>query len=1032
MNITRFALQNSRITVLAILLIIGLGLSTFLSYPSAEDPTIVIRNASVTASYPGMSTERVEDLVTKPIESAMREIAEVDEITSTSKTGQTQVDLTIHDWVDDLDAVFQDIRNKTADLGNELPSGTNGPFVDDEKGLTAIATIALWADGFSLSEMRDVARDVRDRLYTLDGIKKVQLISIQEEQIYLEFLPAKLAEFGLNPQQVFGALAEQNIIEPGGNIVAGGRSVLIEPTGDLESIDELRGVLFTIPDTGRVARLDEVVDINRDYVDPPKFPAFFNDQPAIVLSVSTAAGVNNIEFGQRLQALTDEIQQELPIGYVLDYATFQPDLIEVAVGDAVNNVYQTLAIVLIVVMVFLGLRTGLIVGSFVPLTMLLGIIVMSLFGVEFQRMSIAAMIIALGLLVDNGIVVAEDIRTRLQNGVNRFDAAVQSGQTLAIPLLTSSLTTIFAFSPMVLVEGSAGDYIRSLGQVVSILLLASWLLSMTVTPAMCAWFMKVPAGASTEATGDPYGGPIYRIYKNILTLLLRFRLVFIAGLLLLMYGSIQVLGIVKTEFFPLGDRNQFLVYMDFEAGTDSRDVQAELRKLTAWLADEEINPEIESHIAYVGFGGPRFFLALSPIDPDPHRAFALINTKSSDDVMPLIDRVNGFLDQNLPGARSDAKRMWFGATEPGIVQVRLVGPDADVLADASGQLENAFHDVPGTVGIKQDWENKTLTLIVDVDQIRARRAGVSSKEVAEALGATFAGIQVSDLRDGDKILPIIVRGEDDLRFSMSGLQRVQVYSKSRDDFVSLGQVATVRGEWQFGRIKRKDQLRTLTVEARNPALSAPDLLAAIQPTLDSLELPAGTRWEIGGEIEDQEDANENLFGLLPIAFAGIIILLIGQFNSIRKGGIILLTIPLILIGGVLGLLVMNAPYGFMVLLGFFSLAGIVINNGIVLIDRIQIEQAEGRPPYEAVVTACLARLRPILMTTLTTVLGLIPLILFGGALFYGMASVIAFGLVIATILTLGFVPVVYTLFFSIKPEGEVKPLAAAPAGAGAD
>ncbi|MGI9449576.1 MAG: efflux RND transporter permease subunit, partial [Geminicoccaceae bacterium] len=535
MNITRLALDNSRLTVLAILFIVSVGISTFLSYPSAEDPTIVIRDASVTASYPGMSAERVEDLLTKPIESAMREIAEIDEIESTSKTGETQVDVTIHDWVDDLDAVFQDIRNKAADLEAQLPSGTNGPFVDDEIGLTAIATIALWADGFSLAEMRDVARDVRDRLYTLSGIRKVQLISVQEEQIYLEFLPAKLAEFGLSPQQVFGALAEQNIIEPGGNIVAGGRSVLIEPTGDLESIDELRGVLFSIPDTGRVARLDEVVDIRRDYVDPPKFPAFFNDHPAIVLSVSTAEGVNNVEFGQRLKALTDEIQQELPIGYILDYATFSPDLIEAAVGDAVNNVYQTLAIVLVVVMVFLGLRTGLIVGSFVPLTMLLGIIVMSLFAVEFQRMSIAAMIIALGLLVDNGIVVAEDIRVRLQNGTDRFQAAVEAGQTLAIPLLTSSLTTIFAFSPMILVEGSAGDYVRSLGQVVAILLLASWLLSMTVTPAMCAWFMKVPAGASTEATGGPYGGLIYRVYKSILTLLLRFRLAFIALILLLMY-----------------------------------------------------------------------------------------------------------------------------------------------------------------------------------------------------------------------------------------------------------------------------------------------------------------------------------------------------------------------------------------------------------------------------------------------------------------------------------------------------------------
>lgn len=1012
MNLAKLALNNSRITVSATLLIVLVGIFTYLGYPSAEDPSITIRSANVTANYPGMSPERVEELITEPLEAAMREIAEIDEIVSTSKTGGVKLELTIHDRVDNLDPVFQDIRNKADDVRIDLPEGTYGPYVDDEVGLTAVASIALWADGFSLAEMRDVARDVRDRLYTLAGISKVEILGEQEERIYLEATPARLAQLGVSPQEIFGALAQQNIIQPGGEIVADGRTVLLEPSGNLGSVDGIRGVVFRIPNTDRVLRLDEILTIRRDFVDPPEYPAFYNDRPAIILSVSTVEGTNNVEFGQRLTALVDGIERELPIGYVLDYATFQPELIDAAVQSAVSNVYQTLAIVLAVVMIFLGLRTGMIVGFFVPLTMLLGVIVMRFYGIELQRMSIAATIIALGLLVDNGIVVAEDIRVRLERGVDRLRAAAEAGGTLAIPLLTSSLTTIFAFLPMLLVEGNAGEYVRSLAQVVAILLLGSWFLSMTVTPAMCAWFMTVPEPKSGE-TEPAYDSVMYRIYRQILGLFLKWRLAFVGALLVLLFLAVQLLGTIRTEFFPLGDRNQFLVYLDFEAGTDVRKSQADVRRLTAWLADVQANPEITSNVAYIGHGGPRFFLALSPVDPDPHRGFVLVNTRSVDDVGPVMDRVNDFLDENLPAARADAKRMWFGATEPGVLQIRLVGPNSEVLADRGERLVAALHAISGTVGIEQDWENKILTLIVDVDQTRARRAGVTSSDVASALEATFSGYAISDYREGDKTIPIVFRGEDSLRFSLSGLQRVQIPSSAADGFVALDQVATIRPEWRFGRIKRRDQQRTLTVEARNPDLPAPILLEALRPALDALDLPAGYRYEIGGEIEDQAEANEKLFGNLPLALAGIVILLVGQFNSVRKGGIILATIPLILIGGVLGLFVMNAAYGFMVLLGFFSLAGILINNGIVLIDRIEIEQAKGKKPLEAVVAACLARLRPILMTTLTTVLGLIPLILFGGALFYGMASVIAFGLIVATIFTLGFVPVLYTLLFRI-------------------
>lgn len=1015
MNLTKLAIENSRLTILGILAVIFAGVSAYVSYPSAEDPTITIREVTIISTHDGMDAEQVEELITEPVENAMREVEGVDEITSTSKDGHSKVKVTIHDRVDNLTPVFQKIRNKANDIRPDLPTDTIGPLVYDEQGLTAVATIALWADGFDLAEMHDVADDVRDRVYTLDGVKKVELFGVQEERVYLEFIPAKLAQFGVSMESIFGQLEQQNIVEAGGDIKAAERVVSIEASGNFESVDEIRNVVFPIPGTTQVARLDEVVEITRKFEDPPAKPVYFNDRPAIIISVSTLEGTNNVEFGNHLTRLLETIQQELLIGYVLDYATFQPELIDTAVSDAVNNVYQTLAIVLTVVMIFLGLRTGLIVGSFVPLTMLAGIIIMRALDIEFQRMSIAAMIIALGLLVDNGIVVAEDIRVRLERGVERTKAAFESGKMLAIPLLTSSLTTIFAFMPMLLIDGSAGEYVQSLSQVVSILLLTSWVLSMTVTPAMCAWFMKVDLKKPTQKKADQnvHQGQMYDIYSGVLENLFKHRLPFIGGLIGLFIFSAFLLGTIRTEFFPLGDRNQFLVYLDFEAGTDIRATVDQIEPLMQWLADEEVNPEVSSHVAYVGDGGPRFFLSLSPDDPDPHRAFFLVNTKGPEDVQPMIERVNKYLDNNMPGGRGDAKKMWFGGSEPALLKIRFIGPDGNTLVNKANQVIDALNAIPGTQGVEHDWENKTLKLIVNVDQVRARRANVTSLEVAEALEVTLGGMSVSEYREGDRVIPIVLRGEDSLRLSLEGLQRVQIYVSGTGEFIALEQVADIVPAWQWGRIIHKDQERTLTVEARNPDIPAPDLLAMVQPVLDGLSLPQGYRYEIGGEIEDQAEANEKLFGYMPLALLGIILLLVGQFNSFRRGAIIILTIPLIIIGAVVGLLIMNAAYGFMVLLGFYSLAGILINNGIVLIDRIEIERGKGLKPLDAIKTACMARLRPILMTTLTTVLGLIPLIASGGALFYGMASVIAFGLVFATVFTLGFVPVLYTYFFRV-------------------
>ena len=1028
-GITEFSINNSRLTILFLVAVVASGIYAFLVYPKQEDPSIVIREAVVSASFPGMSTTRVEDLITRKLEEKIREMPEVDDIKSDSKTGLSIVHVVVHDRYSDLEPIWQDLRNKMDDVRPELPDGTVGPIVNDEFGLTAVATVALWADGFSLAEMREVARNARDQLYSLEGIKKVELYGIQNEQVYLEVSNAKLAQLGMSPGVIVRALQAQNVILPGGRFNVEGQHLVIEPSGNFNDVAEIESVLIPVPGSDKVVPLRDLARIQRGYVDPAEKPVYFNGRPAIVLSVSINEGTNSVEFGTRLTRRLEQIEQSLPIGFVFDYATYQPALVEKAVSGAVNNVYQSLVIVLVVVMVFLGLRTGLIVGSFVPLAMLLGLVVMWALDIEMQRMSIAAMIIALGMLVDNGIVVAEDITARLSAGEERRAAVIEAGRSLAVPLLTASLTTILAFTPMMLAQGGTGEYTLSLGQVVTIVLLASWFLAMFMTPTMCFWFIKVkPRQASSDGAADPYGGRFYRIYRGLLEAALRMRylllIVVLAALVVAAYGF----RFIVQEFFPASDRNQFLIFLDLPAGSHVDETAQAVERLTAWLGDKSANPEITGTIAYVGSGGPRFFLSLAPLDPDSHIAFIVANTETGPQVPALVARTREHILDNLPNVSGQVKAMWLGASETGLVEVRINGLDAEVLRQKAEHLLSRLREIPGTVGIEQDWENRVLKVQVLVDQARARRAGVTSQEVANSLNAYVDGTTITDYREGDTVIPVVLRGDEADRSNIYNLRGINVYSALRGTNVPLSQIAEFRGVWEFSRIKRRNQVRTITVSAKHPYLKAGQLFSELEPAVETLDLQPGYWWEMGGEIENQGKAQGYLFKYMPVCLALIVILLVWQFNSFRRPLIILMTIPLTFIGVVPGLIIMQAVFGFMVILGLLSLAGIIINNGIVLIDRIDAERAAGHEPYDAVVIAALARFRPILMTSLTTILGLTPLIVNKDPLFYGMASTIAFGLAIGTVLTLGVVPVLYTLLFRVKiPKRSTTAAAAAPA-----
>ncbi len=1029
MNLTQFALRHDRLIALFAAAIVVFGMVEYLRLPSQEDPTITIREAVVTTRFPGMSPDRVEDLITRRIEEKIREIPEVEEIRSQSKTGTSIIHVKVFDRYFDLEPIWQDLRNKMDDVRAELPDGTRGPEVEDDYGNVAVATIAITADGFSLAEMRDVSRDLRRALYALPGVKRVDRYGVQEERIYLETTDARLARYGLSPYTLIETLQNQNIILPGGTVDTGGGEIVVEPSGNFETLEDIERVVIALPSSDQVTYLRDIVTIRRAYVDPPEQPVYYNGRPAIVLAVSMIDGNNILAFGKRLERRVREFEARLPIGYVLDFATWQPALVERSIRSVTQNLYQTLAIVLAVVMVFLGLRTGLIVGAMVPMTMLAAVVFMAIWGIPLQRVSLAAMIISLGLLVDNGVVIAENIRMRLEAGSERAAACIGAGRELAMPLLTSSLTTIFAFLPLILAENVTGEFTISLAQVLLLTLLSSWVLAMTATPLFCYWFMRArrrtggpgPAASGDAASGDAaateddalYAGRFYVAYRRGLAAVLRFRWLFLGGMAAAFAVSLWGFQFVTKQFFPPSERAQFMIFLDLEQGVSVRQTDASVRRLARWLNDREANPEILDHIAYVGSGGPRFYLALNPRDPAPHRAFILANLKPGTDPAVPVARARRYLADHFPELEGRPKAFWLGPTEIGTVEVRFSGPDADRLYLLARRTKEALRAIPGTIDIRDDWENRVVKMRVEIDQAKARRAGLTSQEIANSINGLLSGIEVTDFREGDETIPIVLRGVAAERFNLDRVRTLSVYSASRGTNVPLLQVADFHGVFQYGTIRRRDLERTITVSAKHEWLQAAELVERLRPVLAGFDLPDGYAVEFGGEVEKSAEAQSALAANAHVALAAILIVLMWQFNSLRRTAIILLTIPLSLIGAVIGLLATDSLFGFMAILGLASLAGIIINNAIVLIERIDRERELGRDAFDAILWAAAKRLRPIVMTTLTTILGLLPLILLGGKLFYAMANVIAFGLGVGTVLTLGVVPVLYSLFFRV-------------------
>ncbi len=1017
MNITRLAITNNRTSLVLLFIILMSGITIYEDMPKDYDPGFILRTAQVITYFPGASPERVEQLITDKLEKEIQEMPELDFVASVSRTGVSIISAQIKASYKDMQPVWDKLRRKIDAVKDQLPADAQEPIVNDEFGDVFGIVIGLTAEGFSYKEMEDVADQAKDDLLRLPEAAKVDIFGMQEERVFIEYNNAHLSELGLSPSQLRDQLASRNIVIPGGSINVDDEKIQLEPSGNFESVEDISKTIIQIPGSDRVLYLSDIAIVYRGYVDPPKTRVSYNGVNALTIAVSMREGGNNIVLGKQVTDTLDRLTAVYPIGVEFSLISFLPKEVEEKVDDFASNLVQAVIVVTIVMLFSLGFRTGLIVAALIPASMIFGILIMSLFHIGIDQISLAALIIALGMLVDNGIVMSESIMVQMGEGKKPIDAAVDSANELKTPLLVSSLTTAAAFLPIFLAESTTGEYTASLFKVVTITLICSWILSMTIIPMLCVYFMKV------KQQEHNFDSKFYSFYRAVLSKLLNFRWTTLVATGAILVIAIMGLQYVPKLFFPPSDRTYFKLNLELPVGNRIEATESMTKKIEAYIKQELLVNDkrfegVSSWVTYIGSGGPRFLLTHSPKASSSNYALMIVNVTSISVIDEMMQKLENYTYNNFPDLLVTARKIENGAPIENPVEIRLSGNDSEELFVIVDQIKQQMAKINGLKAISDNWGLPIKKLQVNINQTRARRAGVSSKDIAISLQTGLTGLELSQYREGDNVIPILMRSSAADRQDISKLEALAVYSQSSGGSVPLRQVADIEIVWEPATILRRDRLKTVTIGAQiDASITANEAFAQLGPWLDKEKSawPFGYRYEFGGEAESSGKANQSIVEKLPIAIFIIILLLVGQFNSIRKSIIVLTTIPLSLIGVSVGLLIGQSFIGFMTLLGIISLAGIVINNAIVLLERIKIELDKAdTTPMQSIIDACQKRLRPILLTTATTVFGLIPLYLGGGKMWEPMALSIMGGLIFSTLLTLGVVPVLYSLLFGIK------------------
>ncbi len=1009
MDLARFAIEKRLISLVSTLLILAAGYYAYVSLPRFEDPEFVIRQAQIITPYPGASAEEVAGEVTEVVENALQQLQGVDEVRSVSQPGLSTVtvEFTIASTPDypELNQRFTQMRAKISDAQTQLPPNALASQVYDDFGDVYALYFAIVGEGYSVPELYEYAKDLQRELVTVDGVSKVVLNGVQDEVIYVEYSPSRLIELGLAAQQVQQLLEGQNLVTPAGSIVAGPTRLTIRPTSAVGSVEAIENLLITNSQTGISFRLGDIATVSRGLQDPSSTALFRDGRQAIGLGISNTLGGNVVTMGNDVNARIAELELDRPIGIEVLPISDQSKSVKASVDDFVVNVVLALAIVVGTLLIFMGLRSGILMGGILLVTVSGTLFGMYLYGLDMQRISLGALIIALGMLVDNAIVVVEGTLVRVQKGEDTAKAAISVVNQTKWPLLGGTIVGFLAFSPIGFSPDNTGEYAGSLFWTITISLLFSWLVAIWLTPYFCTLLLK-----PGDSDAEPKENFILQGYRKLLALAIRVRWITVALVIGLFVSAIALFSAVPPGFFPASTRDQFVIDYFLPEGSNIERTQADMLAIAEHARSLE---GVKGTNTIVGGGHLRFMLVYESEGQNAAYGQVLVDVEDFSIIDDLRAELQGWIDETYPSSNSKVWKFVLGPGGGSRIEARFFGPDPAVLRDLAGQAKTIMADA-GAVAIKDDWREQVQVVRPAINTEASRRLGLTQGEISNALYSHLTGTTLGIYREGDELRTIVMRPVENARNDIGELRNVQVFSQAAGAYIPISQVVE-RFDIVFeaGNLRRIDRELAITAQADNaPGVLSGDLFADVRGPIEAIQLPPGYSMEWEGEYGSSQEANAGLASTMPLGFGAMILVVILLFNAVRQPLIIWLTVPLALIGVIYGLASTQTPLEFMAILGILSLTGMLIKNAIVLIDETDTQIADGKARMQAVVDAAVSRVRPVSLGVLTTVLGVVPLL--WDPFFKSLAVVIICGLSFATVLTLIIVPTLYAMFFRVK------------------
>ena len=1017
-NLSAWAIRHGALTRFLLVLLLGSGIWAYLQLGQKEDPDFTFRVMVVRTLWPGATAQETALQVTDRIEAKLQETPWLDFLRSYSKPGDSVVFVSLRQDIPprEVKEVFYQVRKKVGDIRHTLPEGVVGPFFNDEFGDTYAAIYAFTSDGFGWRELKDRADTARAILQRVPGVAKVDVYGEQTERLWVEIDQTRLATLGLTPWDIQAALAGQNAVEPAGEVVTGERDLRLRITGGLEAVRDLEALPLRVGEAS--FRLGDVARIVRGTDDPPQAMLRFAGKPAMALGVVMAEDGDVARLGRNLQGALERIRAELPVGIELGQISDQPAVVDRYVFEFLKVLAEAIVIVLVVSFVALGWRTGFVVALSIPLVLAVTFLVMWATGTELQKISLGALIIALGLLVDDAMIAVEMMARKLEEGLDRLSAASFAYTSTAFPMLTGTLITIAGFLPVGLARSVAGEYTFSIFSVVAMALLVSWVVAVWFIPYLGHALLKEHRGAAQHESFD---GRFHRALRGFVRACLRLRWAVIGATAVAFVLGVLGLGQVERQFFPSSDRREVMVDLWLPEGTSFARTEHEARRLEAWALRD---PDIESVTLWIGQGSPRFYLPLDQELRHSNVAQAVLLTRDLEARERVLMRVRAALASDFPGLRFKAERLNAGPPVGWPVQFRVRGPDEVTVRTIAEQVKARVRQDPDTFNVHDDWHETILGIRLEVDQERARALGVSSQAIRRALAMMASGWTIGTWRDGDEAIPITLRLPEAERSVVGAILRVHVPTGTGGS-IPLAQLARPVPVFEDGVIWRRDRMPAVTIRALiHDGLQPPDVAQRIDRTLGDIRaaLPLGYSIDIAGALEESEIANASINANMPLMAIVIAVILMIQLQHVGRTILVLLTAPLGIIGAAAAMLVLQAPFGFVAILGVIALSGMIMRNSVILVDQIRQDVAHGLSVHDAIVESTVRRFRPIVLTAAAAVLAMIPL---SHSTFWGpMAVAIMGGLIGATLLTVTFLPALYAAWFRVRPAATGAPIPA--------